>query len=377
MLRSYAGGVTGVLLTAPLTDLSTAATVSSTLGMPDGTAGPFSVVIGKGTPNEEKILVSTSGGGGLTFSQRGYDGTAARPHAAGEEVRLVITSIDAAEANAHVNATVGVHGLDFNDAVAGVISPQTFLNKTIDATANNIINLDPADSPLLQAAFDAETNARLQGDGLRYTKVEADSLFSTITARDAAIAAGILAHTSALDPHIQYLPRTEATSGFLPLVNGGLDPADVPESHTGRMWNGGVVADTATDASPLKTLGTISIPAASGPGQTGGLGSRLIRVVASVKGFTVGGVDGDVSRFRLLLRVGANGDWFGQTGEPQINRRVGGNTGVAADGVLIEGWLTLPPAQATTVTLRLEKISGVNPTNIGDGDCYFNAVQLV
>ena len=40
MLRSYAGGVREVLLTSPITDISTSATVSSLAGVPDGSNGP-------------------------------------------------------------------------------------------------------------------------------------------------------------------------------------------------------------------------------------------------------------------------------------------------------------------------------------------------
>lgn len=382
MLRSYAGGVTGVLLTAPLTDLSTAATVSTTLGMPDGSSGPFSAVIGKGTPNEEKVLISTAGGGGLTFSQRGYDGTAARPHAQGEEVRLVITAIDAAEANEHVNATSGMHGLAFNDTVAGVNAEQAFTNKTIDATQNDITNLDPADSPLILAAFQAETDARLAGDGMRYTKTESDALFSTIAARDAAITAALLEHTSALDPHIQYQTKVQAAveaATYLPLVNGGLAPADVPEAHSGRLWTDTTLAQvTASDADPLKNIATITIPAASGPGQAGGSGDRIIQFMALIKGFTTAGADNDISRFNISMRQTGNGSWLGLSGgeQPHVNRRLSGNVSVGAEGALLSGLFRLAFADTVTITLHMEKLSGVNVTN-STSESFFTAVQLV
>lgn len=380
MLRSYAGGVPEVLLTAPITDLATSATVSTVLGMPDGSNGPFAVVIGKATPNEEKVLVSSAGGGTLTFSQRGYDGTAARPHADGEEVRMVITSIDAAEANAHVNASSGVHGLDLTDAVAGVNTPQTFVNKELSGLQNVISNIAIADSPELLAAFAAEEAARLLGDGVRYTKTEADLLFPTIAVSQAYADAAVLDHTEALDPHIQYQTKVAAAAEaltYLPLVNSGLDPADVPEAHTGRRWSGGVDPLTGTDVDPTKVLGSITIPAASGPGQAGGLGTRLIKVQASIKGFTSNGSDSDVSRFQIQLHLTGNGDWWGHAGEPQVNGRIPGNVSVGANGIFIEGMLDVPFAQSATVQLRLVKISGVNPSNVGDSDCFFTAVQLV
>ena len=382
MLRSYAGGVKEVTLTAPMTDLATSATVSNLLGVPDGSNGPFSVVIGKGTPNEEKVLVSTAGGGGLTFSQRGYDGTVAQPHAVGEEVRMVITSIDAAEANAHVNASTAVHGLDLTDTVAGVNAAQTFLNKTISGLNNDLSNIDPDDSPLLVAAFADEEAARLAGDGVRYTKTEADLLFPTFAASQAYTDNAVLDHTEAADPHIQYLMKTQAATDYLPLVNGGLAPADVPEAHSGRFWSDPLVSRTATDVDPEENIAAIVIPAATGPGQAGGSGDRLFLVTGTVKGFTTNGTSGDTCRFGVFIVENTGGSWLGLTGDgsvryPTANGRMEGGVSVPAEGVSVVGILRVPFGVPSTIVFGLRKISGgCNPTNSAD-DGSFTAVQLV
>lgn len=135
MRRQYAGGAAPVTInsgTVAAGDTSWTVTGSVT-GWPDGSVGPFSAVINRGKPDEEKVLCTSRTGSTFTITTRGYDGTTAQQHANGATVELCGTSIDLDEANAHVNASTNVHGLAGGAAVVGDTSTQTLSNKTLSS----------------------------------------------------------------------------------------------------------------------------------------------------------------------------------------------------------------------------------------------------
>ena len=110
---------------------------------------PFFIVIDRGKINEEKILCSSRIGNVLTVyadgitNGRGSDDTTISTHGINAVIEHTFTALDADEANAHVNATSGVHGITGN--VVGDTDEQTLTNKTIDYNDNTILNL-PIDS---------------------------------------------------------------------------------------------------------------------------------------------------------------------------------------------------------------------------------------
>jgi len=130
----------------PVTDGST---------YPDGSAGPFFVVLDKGLVGEEKILVTTRVGNSFTVVTRAQDGTAASAHPSPASVNHCFTAVDADEANAHVNATAGVHGV--TGALAGVSDTQTLTNKTISGASNTFSNI--AQSAVIALAADLALKA--------------------------------------------------------------------------------------------------------------------------------------------------------------------------------------------------------------------------
>lgn len=106
--RVYAGGAIPTTTTTSLTNISTTVTLAVATGWL--TSGQFSVVIDPGLSGEEKCLCTLSGTT-LTFVTRGYDGTTATSHNAGATIYPVPTAVDFTEANTHINATTGVHGI--------------------------------------------------------------------------------------------------------------------------------------------------------------------------------------------------------------------------------------------------------------------------
>lgn len=129
--RDHRGGAAVTTLAAGITNVDTTFTVASATGWPDGTIGPWFVVIDAGTASEEKVLCSARSGTSVTVaaSGRGVDGTTATGHALGATVWHTWAALEADEANAHTNATSGVHGAA--GSVVGTTDPQTLTNKTL------------------------------------------------------------------------------------------------------------------------------------------------------------------------------------------------------------------------------------------------------
>lgn len=137
MRRQYAGGAKATTLASNLGGSTADLTISGTdfSNYPDGSVGPFYIVIDRGTVSEEKILCASRSSNtisvyntGLT-NGRGADGTSTTSHSSGATVEHVFTATDADEANAHVNASSAVHGL--SGSVVGTSDTQTLTNKTL------------------------------------------------------------------------------------------------------------------------------------------------------------------------------------------------------------------------------------------------------
>ena len=145
MRRSYEGAAVAAQLTTDLASSTAALTIFCTdlTNWPTGVGGfPFFIVINRGKVNEEKILCSSRTGNVLTVydvgltNGRASDDTSISAHVANSVVEHIFTATDADEANAHVNASSGVHGL--TGSVVGTTDTQTLTNKTIAGGSNTL-----------------------------------------------------------------------------------------------------------------------------------------------------------------------------------------------------------------------------------------------
>lgn len=117
MRRQYAGAAFASVLTADLAASAGATTIScnNLTNWPNGSIGPFYVVIDRGLATEEKILCVSRASNTLTVyddgitNGRGADGTAISAHSTNAVIEHVFTATDADEANAHVNDP-SIHG---------------------------------------------------------------------------------------------------------------------------------------------------------------------------------------------------------------------------------------------------------------------------
>lgn len=138
MRREYRGGARAASLTQDLGGSTADLTITcdNLTNWPTGVnSRPFFVVIGRGTPTEEKILCSSRTANVLTVynvglvNGRGADETAISQHVIGAVIEHIYTATDANEANEHSNATSDIHGV--SGALVGATTTQTLTNKTL------------------------------------------------------------------------------------------------------------------------------------------------------------------------------------------------------------------------------------------------------
>jgi microcystin-dependent protein len=106
ILKSYDGGAERTTLTASFDVGGSTLSVANGSTFPDGSIGPFVVVVDRGLSAEEKFLIdTTSGTNGVIFNiqQAGYDGTSTSNHAPGATVEHCIDAYSIEQANRYVN----------------------------------------------------------------------------------------------------------------------------------------------------------------------------------------------------------------------------------------------------------------------------------
>lgn len=123
--RNYANFAPTQNLTSGITNASPSLNCASFSGWP--TSFPFTATLDYGLGSAEIVLV-TNISGTLATITRGYDNSIAVAHAAGATFDLTPTAKDLDEANSHVNATAGVHGV--SGSLVGTNDVQTLTNKT-------------------------------------------------------------------------------------------------------------------------------------------------------------------------------------------------------------------------------------------------------
>lgn len=105
--RQYAGAAAKTTLSAGIASTDTTINITSAAGWPDGSVGPFLVVINRGNSTEEKVLITSRSSTALTVNTRGYESTAAAAHNSAETIEHVVGSTDLDEANQAVVNTIG------------------------------------------------------------------------------------------------------------------------------------------------------------------------------------------------------------------------------------------------------------------------------
>ena len=140
--RKYSSRSQQTTLSGALTSAATSMTVvnaSILMASISPTGGEtYTVVIDPDTSLEEIVDVTNVSGNTLTIT-RAVDGSTAQAHSAGAVIRHMVTGRDLREANTHIEASTGVHGL--SGTVVGTTDSQPLTNKTISGSSNTLTNI--------------------------------------------------------------------------------------------------------------------------------------------------------------------------------------------------------------------------------------------
>lgn len=140
--RDISGAAPPTTLAASLTAGDTSASLTSGTNWPTGSVGKFTVRINPGGANEEKCLATTRTGNSVTGLTRGYDGTTAQAHSAGETIEVVFSAVEADEANYAVTQTVAKVTTAGDLLVASAAN--TFARHPVTATTGYLLQEDTA-----------------------------------------------------------------------------------------------------------------------------------------------------------------------------------------------------------------------------------------
>jgi hypothetical protein len=271
--RKYSSRSQQTTLTGTLTSGATSATVVSASALLGGitisSGETFTVVIDPDTALEEIVDVTATSTNNLTIV-RGIDGSSAQEHSAGAVVRHMGIGRDYREANTHIEASTGVHGLGSGVAVVGDSTAQTLTNKQINAGLNNIFGITSSmitDGTIINTDINAGAAIAYSKLALTGSITSSDIANDTIVNADintaAAIAATKIAGTAVTQADTGTVTSTMIADGTI--VNGDISASAAIArtkiaNPTADVSNGGYKLTnlaTPTDSTDASTKGYV------------------------------------------------------------------------------------------------------------------------
>lgn len=162
----YTNTASVAALSAPINDSAPSVSLSSFSGWPS--TYPFWAIIERGTVNAEIVIVTNVVGSTATIT-RGQDNTLAASHNAGVAFEHIIPASLPNRAEAHMEATTGVHGA--SGSVVGTSGAQTLTDKTYRGGFTHAY----ADAlPVTTVGFEVTASTAAAKDGFKHTNTGAD-----------------------------------------------------------------------------------------------------------------------------------------------------------------------------------------------------------
>jgi hypothetical protein len=139
VLKDYKGSSIATTLSSSYATIDSTFTVASGSTFPDGSSGPFVVVISRGLADEEKMLIGSRTGNVFTILEKGYDGTTSLAHPAASSVNHCLDAYTLVQANRYVNLQATKGSLVTRTASTTVTLPAGTNGHTLvaDSTATN------------------------------------------------------------------------------------------------------------------------------------------------------------------------------------------------------------------------------------------------
>ena len=132
--RNYSSRSQQTTLTGAVTSGASSMVVVSGTALLGGVTIPagttFTIVVDPDTAIEEIVDATAVSTNTFTIT-RAIDGSSAQAHSAGAVVRHMAIGRDYREANTHIEASTGVHGISNSSSIVGTIDTQTLTNKTL------------------------------------------------------------------------------------------------------------------------------------------------------------------------------------------------------------------------------------------------------
>ena len=375
MRRQYAGGAQPAQLTTGLGGSTADQTIYCTdlTNWPDGSIGPFFIVIDRGKANEEKILCQSRSGNILTVfdngttSGRAADDTPISSHTANAVVEHVSTATDDDEANLHVNSTSGVHGLTGN--VVGTTDTQTLTNKTISGGTVNATTLTVGGTPVVtttgtQTLSNKAITVPINAQTGSYTLVLTDAGKIVEVSSTSATTVTVPPNSSAAFPVGAVISVMQTNTGTVTVAAGSGVTVDSDVSLVLSRW--GMVTLIKRDTDSWTAQGGGAAPKARVASTTGS------PVVTS---YTSGAVTYDVYRFNGSGSITM--DRAGLADVLVVGGGAGGGTGsspgAGGAGGFIERSNVWFPLGATTVYVGAAGGAGGLLTSGGQGQSSYVA----
>jgi len=183
--KSFTGGAQATAITAPISGTPSSFTVTDGSTFPDGASGPFVVVLGRNTADEEKILVSSRVTNQFNIQTRGYDNTSAVDHDLGEIVEHVLDASTIDQANSYVNLQSAKGDLVVHDGTNAVVKSVGVNGYVLSANSAETDGLEWIDTSLqagdvgtTELADNAVTTDKINADAVNGDKIADDSIDS-------------------------------------------------------------------------------------------------------------------------------------------------------------------------------------------------------
>ena len=265
--RNYSSRSQQTTLTSAITSGASSMVVVSGSALMGGATIPagttFTIVLDPDTAIEEIVDATAVSTNTFTIT-RAIDGSSAQAHSAGAVARHMAIGRDYREANQHVEATTGVHGISNSSSVVGTIDSQTLTNKILTTPVVNGATLAGA---VTASATVTLTGSIVVSGGTITGLSSAGMSASSATPKDyvdAILGSATAAATSAASAATSAASAaTSATAAATSATSSATSASAAATSATSAAASATAAATSATSASASATAAATSASSAS------------------------------------------------------------------------------------------------------------------